>query len=107
MITSDTRKKIVTALLFAASALPLAALAGPTVSEHASARVSYRDLDISASEGIETLDRRLHRAANEVCGSVDFRKVGWSAARLNRQCAAQAVAKAWAKIQNSGIAAAS
>ena len=107
MITSNTRKKIFTVVLFAACTLPLVALAGPALSEHGSVRVSYRDLDISTSEGMDTLERRLHRAATQVCGSADFRKVGWSAARKNGQCIDQAVAKARAKLQNSRFAAVS
>ena len=104
MITADTRKKIYSALLFAACALPLAASANPSVDEHTRASISIRDLDISTSDGVEALNRRLHRAAVEVCGSSDFRDVGWSAAHQNRQCVDKAIAKARAKLHTGGSA---
>ncbi len=81
-------------MLYAACTLPLAAFAGQSVAEHSSTMVHYDDLEISSSEGMEALDRRLRRAARQVCGPSDFRKVGWPAARKSRQCINQAVAKA-------------
>ncbi len=101
MITTSTRKKIFSAILYAACVLPLVAFAAPPVGEHGRTTVSYRDLDISSIEGMKSLDQRLYRAAKQVCGSSDFRKVGWAVARRNRQCINQAVAKAQAKVHTS------
>ena len=101
MITTDTRKKIFSAMLYAACALPMSAVAGQSVEEPSSTTVANRYLEISSSEDMKALDRRLRRAAKQACGPSDFRMVGWSAARSNRQCADQAVARAWAERSTS------
>jgi UrcA family protein len=101
MITTNVRKTILSAILSAACTLPLVALAGHGNEDHSSARVTYRDLDVSSSQGIHILDRRLHKAAEQVCGSSNTRRVGWKAAIRNRQCARQAVARAWARFNSN------
>ena len=57
--------------------------------------VSYEDLDLNSVEGQETLHRRLSRAAREVCGSSNLRRVGSLArATANKNCYDQALAEA-------------
>ena len=61
MITTETRKKIFSAMLCAACSLPLLAFAGQPGIEITSTTVSYGDLDISTSDGQELLQLRLHQ----------------------------------------------
>jgi UrcA family protein len=50
-----------------ATALALAAPAF-AADKAATAKVAYGDLDLSSDSGIDRLERRLHRAARQVCG---------------------------------------
>ena len=55
----------------AISAAALGAMALPAFaadSAKGQVAVNYRDLDLSTAEGAKELDRRLHKAAKDVCG---------------------------------------
>ncbi len=99
MMTTIFRNKIFSAVLIAAGTLPLMASAGQPAGEHSGMKVSYSDLDLSTSKGIESLDRRLRAAAREVCGYSDLQKTDFPANIRVRQCVDRAVAKAWTRIQ--------
>lgn len=60
-------------LTFAAAALAVAAsAAAAAASAPLSIGVSYRDLDLSSSEGRQALDKRIAVAARKVCPTVDM-----------------------------------
>ena len=90
-------------LVLISACLSTSAFAGLAVEEQRSITVAYHDLDISSSDGMEALDRRLRRAAKQVCGPSDFRTVGLSAATRNKHCADKAVARAWTKVHAKPI----
>ena len=54
-------------LAIAASALALAPTVSAAEAEQRSSGVVYADLDLSTSEGVAELDRRIENAAREVC----------------------------------------
>ena len=54
-----------------AAAIGLALPAAPVLAQQQSVGVQYSDLDLSSPEGQETLDRRIDRAARNVCGAGD------------------------------------
>jgi len=67
--------------------------------------VSYADLDLSAADAQEALERRLSRAARKVCGSPYRAATGsLSQAYDNKQCADNAVATAMRDISKSDVA---
>ena len=67
--------------------------------------VSYADLDLSAADAREALERRLSRAARKVCGSPYRVTTGsLSQAFENKQCADNAVAAAMRDISESDVA---
>ena len=51
------------------AALGLALPAVPALAEQQVVGVQYSDLDLSSKEGQETLERRIDKAANAVCGA--------------------------------------
>lgn len=57
------------------------AFAAPVAAETVSFAVPYGDLDLTKAEGRDTLDRRLTRAARQVCGDRSARSVALIAAR--------------------------
>jgi UrcA family protein len=70
--------------------------------------VSYADLDLSAPDAREVLERRLTQAARKVCGSPYRAATGsMSQASENKQCANNAVAAAMRDISEGDIAIAS
>jgi UrcA family protein len=52
--------------------------------------VSYADLNMASTEGIDTLYRRIKSAAHKVCG-VDNMRVTLDIVRVNRACVAGAM----------------
>jgi UrcA family protein len=69
--------------------------------------VSLSDLDLSKSEGIETLHQRISRAARRVCGPSDYRQAGsFRLAAANKACYNDAVAEGMSQIDNVQMAAA-
>ncbi|WP_162013481.1 UrcA family protein [Erythrobacter sp. NAP1] len=62
---------------FATAALALAAIALPLGAAHASegrsVSISYADLDLSSQAGQEIFDRRIERAVQAVCGTMQGR----------------------------------
>ncbi|GAB3274496.1 UrcA family protein [Parahaliea aestuarii] len=99
-----------------ASAAALALLAGQAQAENYSETlvkspavrtqaVSYDDLDISSSEGMQTLHYRISAAARDVCGSNDHRITGHlSAAVDNQACYERAVNEALSQINAGQVA---
>lgn len=61
-----TTRTILTTLAAAGLLASSPALAGDN--ETMSIEVSYRDLDLSTADGQRTLERRLHAAAEKICG---------------------------------------
>jgi UrcA family protein len=71
--------------------------------ETASVTVSYADLNLQTPAGAASLERRVHQAVYEVCGSEDDRDLSdWFA---QRKCRADALKDARAKM-NQAVAAA-
>lgn len=58
--------------------------------EAATVEVRYSDLNLSTEEGQRTLERRLNRAAEEVCG-IDNRSGAALRSNLSRRCYAETV----------------
>lgn len=52
------------------------ALAAPVAAQTVSVEVPYGDLDLTKADGRDVLDRRLTRAARQVCGGRPIRDVG-------------------------------
>jgi len=70
-----------------------------------SRHVSYADLNLESDAGMATLQRRIERAASEVCGSTDIRLAGsLGQVRENAQCREDAVAAALSQVPSSRIA---
>jgi UrcA family protein len=86
------RKVIVTSAL---AALSLAALSTPASAETVSIVVPYGDLNLSSAKGMATLERRVERAIDRICGN-DSRPLHLAAAQ--QQCADAAKASADAQI---------
>ena len=58
--------------------------------ENRSIEVRYGDLDLSSPTGKARLDRRIRKAATEICGSPDLRDL--KMAELARQCRIRTIA---------------
>lgn len=90
-----------------AGAISTAAFAGDvgemTVDENGlrSIAVYYDDLNLDSESGMDTLDRRIHQAAKEVCG-VSLGKVPVSELVETRACTASAIDQAAEGIQGRG-----
>jgi len=63
-------------------------------------RVSYADLDLRTSAGVDRLYSRLRGAAEDVCGRADFRNL--KAKRAENACIAGAVSNAVKAVENAG-----
>jgi UrcA family protein len=63
-----TIRSIMAATVAAAAFCVSAGPAAAANESKAQVQISYRDLDLSTPEGAKELDKRLHRAAQEVCG---------------------------------------
>ncbi len=69
------------------------------------ATVSYADLDLNNTEARETLNFRISRAAEKVCGSVDRSLAGsLGQAAKNRSCAKNAMGEAMRNLSNGQVA---
>ncbi|MEL7043900.1 MAG: UrcA family protein [Pseudomonadota bacterium] len=67
--------------------------------------VSYADLNIGSEAGMATLLGRIERAANEVCGSTNYRLAGGlNQASLNAQCKEEAIAAALSQLPDNTVA---
>ena len=69
------KRSIALALALAASGLTFTPALAQSTSLERSASVEYRDLDLATPEGLETLDRRIDRAARTIC-EFDAHEVG-------------------------------
>jgi len=85
-------------------------LAGPLgVAQAAPARdvpqvvVSYGDLDLSSSDGVRELYRRIAAAAGEVCPYADARELGQVA--VNRACRNAAISRAVRQVNSPQLVA--
>ena len=68
--------------------------------------VSYADLDLSKSEGIEALHRRISNAARKVCGPSDYRQAGsLRISARNKACYDDAVSEGISQIDSAQMAA--
>jgi UrcA family protein len=101
----------VAALLLGASAVAVAADAGPDQAAAASTvtgsaphssnsmKVSYRDLDLETANGSRTLEERITLAARKVCAAADIRNLAEVAA--GEACQREAVSRALADVHNA------
>ena len=64
--------------------------------------VSYADLNMASTEGIDTLYRRIKLAAHKVCG-VDNMRVTLDITRLNRACVAGAMDSAISDVNDARL----
>lgn len=78
--------------LIALAALGSLALAGTAHAE--SMAIQYNDLNLSTEQGQKTLERRIDAAANKVCGAENARTGTRLLSREQRECVAEARAKA-------------
>ena len=65
--------------------------------------VSYGDLDLSSSEGVRELYKRIASAAREVCPYADARELGQVA--LNRSCRNAAISRAVREVNSPQLVA--
>lgn len=76
------------------SAIALAALSGALLAAQplaaATAEVQYEDLDLTTAEGRKELDRRVDKAAEEVCGAGEVTVGSRVRSRETRDCIKQA-----------------
>jgi UrcA family protein len=66
--------------------------------ETRSVTVHYRDLDLSRPRAVETLKRRIHRAAEQVCGDFNLRELQISPEFI--RCVDTATDKALAEVNS-------
>jgi UrcA family protein len=68
--------------------------------------VSFSRAELSTDEGRASVERRIHKAAEGVCGPTDYREVG-SLSRIakSKACYDQAVAQAMSQVDAGQIAA--
>lgn len=84
-----------------------AALAGEAVThevDNGDIAVSYADLNLASTSGIDLLYRRVKLAANKVCG-VENMRVSLDIVRRNRTCVAGAIDNAIGTIDNPRLTA--
>ena len=68
--------------------------------------VSFDDLNLNSAAGQETLQRRLSKAARQVCGSADYRDAGsLRVAAQIKNCQKRAIADAMHQVQSGQLAA--
>jgi UrcA family protein len=66
--------------------------------EVATKTVSYQDLNLNTQAGVQVLYKRIHGAANQVCGNFDARDL--QVGRAHKACVDRAVADAVATVNN-------
>jgi len=60
--------------------------------------VGFKDLNLKTDAGVQALYKRIHRAADQVCGNADGREL--EIARAHQACVEQAIADAMAAVHN-------
>lgn len=60
--------------------------------------VRFQDLNLNTDAGVQVLYKRIHGAANQVCGNVDWKDL--VVARAHKACVDRAVADAVAAVNN-------
>ncbi len=67
--------------------------------------VSFNPLELATLEGFAAIERRIERAAEQVCGSLNIREVG-SLSRLarNKECYDSAIAQAMGQLDIRRVA---
>jgi len=92
MKTENTNAKttlVVVALLAAATLFEVVRAEGVRVDASAPAKtVEYQDLDLNTKAGVQVLYRRIHGAADQVCGNFDGRDL--QIARAHKACVEKA-----------------
>ena len=102
------KKAIISMVVVCAFSVPIVASAGEsnrdgTVQEQI--KITYNPQMASTVEGRERLERKIRRAAAEVCGPQHLLRAGSLNQMIeNRNCYRQAVADAMSSIEPSGIA---
>ena len=67
--------------------------------------VSFYRSELATAEGLANVERRIERAAEQVCGSLDFREVGsLSRVAQNRECYDGAIAQAMSTVADNNVA---
>ena|SRR5882757_2521197 len=61
--------------------------------------VSYQDLDLNRNAGVQALYRRIHRAADQVCGMAGAREL--ASLQVKKACVERAVSDAVADVNSS------
>jgi UrcA family protein len=88
--------------LAALSATMLAGVSHATTQDNVPKQeVSYQDLNLNSNAGVQALYRRIHVAANEVCGRVNPRDLAdW---QVKTACVERAVSEAVATVNSSNL----
>ena len=97
----NTQVTGVTNLLVVAAALAVGMLAGVTHAAEAEVpaqTVRFQDLNLNTDAGVQVLYKRIHGAANQVCGNFNVRDL--EGARIHKACVERAVADAVATVNN-------
>jgi len=63
--------------------------------------VTYQDLDLNGNAGVQALYRRIHVAADQVCGRTDARELARS--QVKKVCVERAVSEAVATVNSSNL----
>lgn len=72
--------------------------------EDTSIRVSFSDLDLSSTSGVEALYMRLKAASEEACGPTNYREAGTLRQLVqNKACYDEALSKAVSKVNNADL----
>ena len=95
MVRSLSALLIIAAAATAATATPVAA------DDTVSVRISYADLDIGHSAGVQALNSRIHGAIIRMCGRADLHDL--VAMRVMRNCRRTANADASVKVAMLGL----
>lgn len=78
----------------------------PAAATTASVSVDYAESDLATAEGRATLQARIKRAAEQVCGPTGYREAGGlAAASHNRKCVEAAIETAVNQLDSSKVAA--
>ena len=96
------RRSLAVAGAFAALAVTATSFGAPLSDSAPSVTVRYDDLNLATSAGVETLYRRIAKAARTVCPDEHSRDLGIAAA--GERCQANAVEQAVREVNNPHLA---
>jgi UrcA family protein len=102
-ITAKTFARLFGTALIAATVLGGLAFAGDSLGETRSTVVQFGDLNLSSQQGIAALYKRIHNAAEQVCGASTEDKVFPEVAASVHKCVAETETRAVLDVNNGAL----